>query len=77
MDKLVSRDTGNEASRETESGASRGTEIGASRGTEVGLLAEAFREKPRAIQRRHPLPRPSVESLVRGEDCVQTPRPPA
>ena len=62
MDKLVSRDTGNEGSRETKSGASRGTEI--------GLLAEAFREKPRAIRRRHPLPRPSVESLARSGDRV-------
>ena len=62
MDKLVSRDTGNEASRETESGASRGTEI--------GLLAKAFCEEPRAIRRRHPLPRPSVESLAQSGDCV-------
>ena len=62
MDKWVSRDTGNEASRETESGASRETEI--------GLLAEAFRERPRAIRRVHPLPRHSVKSLARGGDCV-------
>ena len=56
MDKLVSRDTENEASRETESGASREMEI--------GLPAEAFRERPRAIRRMHPLPRPSVKSLA-------------
>ena len=62
MDKLVSCDTGNEASNETESGASRRMEI--------GLLAEAFREKPRAIRRRHPLSRPSVESLARSGDRV-------
>ena len=55
MDKLASRDTENEASRETESGASRETEI--------GLLAEAFRERPRAIRRMHPLSRLSVKSL--------------
>ena len=40
MDKLASRNTENEALRETEGGASRETEI--------GLLAEAFRERPRA-----------------------------
>ena len=51
MDKLVSRDKGNEASHETESGASRETEI--------GLLAEAFRERPRARRRLYSLPRPS------------------
>ena len=62
MDKLASRDTENEASRETESGASRETEI--------GLLAEAFRERPHAIRRMHPLPRPSVGSLARGGDRV-------
>ena len=43
MDKLVSRDTENEASCETESGASRGTEI--------GLLAEAFHGEPCARRR--------------------------
>ena len=43
MDKLASRDTENEALRETEGGASRETEI--------GLLAEAFRERPRARQK--------------------------
>ena len=59
MDKLVSRDTGNEASRETESGASRETEI--------GLLAEAFRERPRATRKMHLLPRPSMGSLARDE----------
>ena len=64
MDKLVSRDTENEASCETESGALRRTEIRASRRTKIGLLAEAFRKKPRAIRRRHPLPRPSVGSLA-------------
>ena len=37
---------------------------------EIGLLAEAFRERPRAIRRMHPLPRPSVESLARGGDRV-------
>ena len=62
MGKLASRDTENEASRETESGASREMEI--------GLPAEAFRERPRAIRRMHPLPRPSVESLGRGGDGV-------
>ena len=56
MDKLASRNTENEALRETEGGASRETEI--------GLLAEAFRERPRAIRRMHPLPRPSVKSLA-------------
>ena len=61
-DKLVARDTGNEASRETENGASHETEI--------GLLAEAFRERPHATRRMHPLPRPSVGSLVRGGDGV-------
>ena len=40
MDKLASRNTENEALHETEGGASRETEI--------GLLAEAFREEPRA-----------------------------
>ena len=40
MDKPASHDTENEASRETE--------IGASRDTENELLAEAFRERPRA-----------------------------
>ena len=43
MDKLASRNTENEALRETEGGASRETEI--------GLLAEAFREEPRARRR--------------------------
>ena len=62
MDKLASHDTENEALRETEGGASRETEI--------GLLAEAFRERPRAIRRMHPLPRLSVKSLSRGGDCV-------
>ena len=62
MDKLVSRDMENEALRETEGGASRETEI--------GLLAEAFRERPRAIRRMYPLPRPSVESLARSRDRV-------
>ena len=56
MDKLASRNMENEALRETEGGASRETEI--------GLLAEAFCERPRAIRRMHPLPRPSVESLA-------------
>ena len=69
MDKLASRNTENEALRETEGGASRETEI--------GLLAEAFRERPRAIRRTHPLPKPSVKSLARGGDCVRTPRPSA
>ena len=59
MDKLVSCDTGNEASRATESGASRETEI--------GLLAEAFRERPRATRKMHLLPRPSMGSLARDE----------
>ena len=54
MDKLASRDTENEASRETE----------------IELVAEAFCERPRAIRRMHPLPRPSVESLARGGDRV-------
>ena len=54
MDKPSSSDTENEASRETE----------------IGLLAEAFRERPRAIRRMHPLPRLSVKSLSRGGDCV-------
>ena len=62
MDKLASRNTENEALCEMEGGASRETKI--------GLLAEAFRERPRAIRRMHPLPRPSVESLARGGDCV-------
>ena len=62
MDKLASRNTENEALRETEGGASHETEI--------RLLAEAFRERPHAIRRMHPLPRPSVESLGRGEDGV-------
>jgi len=43
MDKLASRNMENEALRETEGGASRETKI--------GLLAEAFREEPRARRR--------------------------
>ena len=54
MDKLASRDTENEASRETE----------------IRLLAEAFRERPRATRRMHLLLRPSVGSLARGGDRV-------
>ena len=60
MDEPASSDTENEASRETE----------------IGLLAEAFRERPRARRRLHSLPRPSVKSLARGGDYVRTPRPP-
>ena len=56
MDKLASRNTENEALREMEGGASRETKI--------GLLAEAFREEPRARQRLCSPPRPSVESLA-------------
>ena len=43
MDNLASLNTENEALRETEGGASRETEI--------ELLAEAFREEPRARRR--------------------------
>ena len=50
--------------------ASSDTENEASRETEIGLLAEAFRERPRATRRMHPLPRPSVGSLARGGDRV-------
>jgi len=62
MDNLASRNTENEALRETEGGASRETEI--------RLLTEALCERPRAIWRMHPLPRPFVESLGRGGDGV-------
>ena len=54
MDEPASSDTENEASREME----------------IELLVEAFCERSRAIRRMHPLPRPSVESLARGGDCV-------
>ena len=69
MDKLASRNTENEALRETEGGASRETEI--------GLLAEALCEEPRMRRRLCSLPRPSVESLARGVNCVRALRPSA
>ena len=50
--------------------ASSDTENGASRETEIRLLAEASRERPRAIRRTRFLPRPSVGSLGRGGDGV-------
>ena len=56
MDKLALRNTENEALRETE----------------IGFLAEAFREEPRTRRRLCSPPRPSVESLARGGDCVRT-----
>ena len=51
MDKPASSDTENGASRDMENEASHNTENEASRETEIGLLAEAFRERPRARQK--------------------------
>ena len=50
--------------------ASSDMENEASRETEIRLLAEASRERPRAIRRTRLLPRLSVESLGRGGDGV-------
>ena len=50
--------------------ASSDTKNEASRKTEIGLLAEAFRERPRATRRMHPLPRPSARGLARHGKCT-------